>query len=30
VPLAATGEIDRNPLRADHASGRIEGRQVGR
>ena len=30
MPLAATGKIDKNQLRADYASGRIAGRPVGR
>jgi fatty-acyl-CoA synthase len=30
MPLAATGKIDKQQLRADYANGRIEGKQVGR
>jgi acyl-CoA synthetase (AMP-forming)/AMP-acid ligase II len=30
MPLAATGKIDKNQLRADYASGRIEGRKIDR
>ena len=30
MPLAATGKIDKQQLRADYASGRIEGRPVSR
>jgi hypothetical protein len=30
MPLAASGKIDKNQLRAEYASGRIEGEPVGR
>ena len=30
MPLAASGKIDKNRLRADYANGQIEGVKVGR